>query len=125
MKFPFDQSFSPPMPVLVITLRNEHEGLSTGPLDALVDTGADGTVVPVAHLRNIRAPVIGRALLHSHLGVRHVVLHIADVRIAELVLPGIVVAADREGQELILDRDVLNRLRLLLDGPAQVTQVRR
>jgi len=41
------------MPVLVITLRNEHEGLSTGPLDALVDTGADGTVVPVAHLRNV------------------------------------------------------------------------
>jgi len=124
MKFPFDQSFSPPMPVLAVTLRNEHEGLSTGPLDALVDTGADGTVVPAAYLTDVRAPVIGHALLHSHLGVRHVFLRIADVQIAELLLPGMVIAADPEGQELILGRNVLNCLRLLMDGPAQVTQVR-
>jgi len=125
MKFPFNQSFSPPMPVLVVTLRNEHKGLSTGSLDALVDTGVDGTVVPAAYLKDIGAPVIGRARLHSHLGMRHVILHIADVQIAELVLPGVVIAADREGKELILGRDVLNHLRLLVDGPAQVTQVHR
>ena len=125
MKFPFDQSFSPPMPILIIALRNEHEGLSTGPLDALVDIGADGTVVPVAYLKDIRAPVVGRARLHSHVGLRHVNLHIADVQIAKLVLPGMIIAADHEGRELILGRNVLNRLRLLVDGPVQITQVRR
>ena len=125
MRFPFDQNFSPPMPVLIVTLQNEDEALSTEPLDALVDTGADGTVVPVAYLKHIKAPVIGRARLRSYLGVSYVILHIADVQISELILPGMVVAADREGRELILGRDVLNRLRLLIDGPSQVTQVRR
>ncbi len=53
------------------------------------------------------------------------VLHIADVLIGELVFPGLIMVANREGRELILGRDVLNRLCLLIDGPEQVTQVRR
>jgi len=123
MKFPFNQSLSPPMPVLDVTLQNDLAGLSVGPMEALIDTGADGTVVPVTYLREIRAPVVGRARLHYHLGVHDVVLHIADVQIGDLVLPGLIIVADREGQELILGRDVLNRFRLLIDGPDQVTQV--
>ncbi len=113
MKFPFDHSFSPPMPMMVIALRNEDEGLSTEPLNALVDTGADGTVVPEVYLKSIRAPLIGRARSRSHLGVRYVVLRIADVQIAELTLPGVIIAADRVGRELTLGRDVLNRFSLL------------
>ena len=113
MKFPFDHSFSPPMPMMVIALRNEDEGLSTEPLNALVDTGADGTVVPEVYLKSIRAPLIGRARSRSHLGVRYVVLRIADVQIAELTLPGVIIAADGVGRELTLGRDVLNRFSLL------------
>ncbi len=123
-KFPFNQSLSPPIPVLDVTLRNDLAGLSVGPMEALIDTGADGTVVPAMYLKDIRAPVVSQARLRYHLGVRDVFLHIADVQIGDLVLPGLVIAADREGQELILGRDVLNRLRLLIDGPHQITQVR-
>lgn len=75
-------------------------------------------------MKDIRAPTVGQARLRYHLGVRDVFLHIADVQIGDLVLPGVVIAADREGQELILGRDVLNRLCLLIDGPDQITQVR-
>ncbi len=57
------------------------------------------------------------------MGEHDVVLHIADVQIGELVLPGLIIVADREGYELILGRDVLNRLRLFIDGPDQVTRV--
>jgi predicted aspartyl protease len=125
MKFPFNRNLSPPMPVLDVVLRNDLADLSIGPMEALVDTGADGTVVPVTYLREIKAPVVGRARLHYHLGVRDVVLHIADVQIGELVFPGQIIVADREGRELILGRDVLNCLCLLIDGPEQITQVRR
>ncbi len=38
--------------------------------------------------------------------MRDVVLHIADVKIGELVFPGLIMVADREGRELILGRDV-------------------
>ncbi len=93
-------------------------------MEALIDTGADGTIVPTKYLKDIRAPTVGQARLRYHLGVRDVFLHIIDVQIEDMILPGVVVAADREGQEFILGRDVLNRLRLLIDGPDQIAQVR-
>ena len=45
-----------------------------------------------------------------------------DVQVGDIALPGLYAVGDDVGQEVVLGRDVLNRLRLLLDGPAQVTQ---
>ncbi len=36
----------------------------------------------------------------------------------ELILPGVLVAADDQGSDVLLGRNVLNKLILLLDGPA-------
>jgi hypothetical protein len=38
-------------------------------------------------------------------------------------LPGIEVVGDDLGNEILLGRDVLNRLRLLLDGPAEMSKL--
>ncbi|MFQ5859514.1 MAG: hypothetical protein ACE5LU_28280 [Anaerolineae bacterium] len=38
-------------------------------------------------------------------------------------LPGISAVGDDQGDEIILGRNVLNQLRLLLDGPANITEV--
>jgi hypothetical protein len=43
---------------------------------------------------------------------------VVDVRIGEWTLPGITIVGDERSSELIVGRDVLNRLRVLLDGPA-------
>ena len=40
-----------------------------------------------------------------------------------MVLPSIDVVSDPVGREVILGRNVLNKLRLLLDGPRQVTEI--
>jgi len=40
-------------------------------------------------------------------------LEIEDIR-----LPAVEVVGDEQGEEIVLGRNVLNRLRLLLDGPA-------
>jgi len=40
--------------------------------------------------------------------------------ISELTLSGIYVVGDELGDETVLGRNVLNRLRLLLDGPHEV-----
>ncbi len=50
-------------------------------------------------------------------------LFLVDVRIGESVLPHVQVVGDEVGDEVILGRDVLNKLKLLLDGPAAVTHV--
>ncbi len=36
----------------------------------------------------------------------------------ELILPGVLVAADDQGSDVLPGRNVLNKLILLLDGPA-------
>lgn len=40
-----------------------------------------------------------------------------------MTLPGVYVVGDDLGEEIVLGRDVLNRLRLLLDGPAALMQL--
>jgi hypothetical protein len=50
-------------------------------------------------------------------------LYLVDVRIGDVALPGVYVVGDDIGHEVILGRDVLNRLRLLLDGPAAMAQL--
>lgn len=50
-------------------------------------------------------------------------LFLVDVHIGENVLPHVQVVGDEVGDEVILGRDVLNKLKLLLDGPAAVAHV--
>jgi hypothetical protein len=54
---------------------------------------------------------------------RQVLLYLVDVLIGEITLPDIEVIGDELSDEIILGRDVLNRLRILLDGPALITTV--
>lgn len=96
-----------------------------GPLAALIDTGADGSLVPVRYLRAIPslAPV-DRRWLRSHWGESRMVrLYLVDVEVAGIRLPDIEVVADSVGDEVVLGRNALNRLRLVLDGPKQVIDI--
>jgi hypothetical protein len=43
---------------------------------------------------------------------------LVDVQIGEITVAGIEVVGDELSEEVILGRDVLNRLRVSLDGPA-------
>ena len=62
--------------------------------------------------------------MRSQWGERRVVyLYLVDLQIDATTFPGIYVVGDELGQESVLGRNVLNRLRLLLDGPAALTQI--
>ena len=92
--------------------------------DALVDTGADGTIIPIVHLRSVQAYPVAEASLRSHWGEsRRVHLFRVDLRINDILLPGITVVGDELGSEIVLGRDLLNKLRLLLDGPMNEIEV--
>jgi hypothetical protein len=89
-----------------------------------LDTGADATLIPLSFLQQLgsrRALEVG---LRSQWGERRdVFLHLVDVQIGEIMLPGVYVVGDDLGNEVVLGRDVINRLRLLLDGPENVTKI--
>ena len=126
MKYPYDQTYEPPFPVLSVVLANSEEGLRTTAEPALVDTGSDGTLVSMALLEDILAPVLAETRIRSHWGEwRPVQLFLVDVEINGLTLPGIFVVGDETGDGIVLGRNVLNKLDIALHGPIQVTEVQQ
>jgi predicted aspartyl protease len=124
MKVPYDANYQPPFPVVQIVIDNIEEDLQTDAVPALLDTGSDGSLVPIAYLRQILAPALSDIRIRSHWGEwRLVQLFVVDLVIDGLRLPGMLVVGDEQGDEVVLGRNVLNMLRLLLDGPANVTDV--
>jgi hypothetical protein len=58
----------------------------------------------------------------NHMGQMYDV-YLAVVEIGALQLPGIRILADKQNNEPILGRDVLNNLALTLNGPANVVEI--
>jgi predicted aspartyl protease len=120
----FLASYFPPIPVLSIYLTPVGEASQIGPLTAIVDTGADATLVPLRYLDDLDVPADYPTRLRGPWGsARRVQVYTTDIVIATLHLPGIEVVGDEMGNEIILGRNVLNHLVLLLDGPGQQSDV--
>jgi predicted aspartyl protease len=124
MKYPYTTFYRPPFPSAQIVLHNSEKELQTTAQSALLDTGSDGSLVPIAYLRGILAFPLTDTYIRSHWGERRAAqLFAVDIEINGLKLPGIFVVGDEQGDEIILGRNVLNKLRLLLDGPGNVTEL--
>lgn len=113
-------NYDPAMPVVEIGLISSVSGEQAVVLVAVIDSGADATMLPIDALQSADA-------LHYQLrGMRGVTgqpipvdtYHII-IRVGPYTIPGIKAVAMRAGSEAILGRDVLNQLELTLNGPAQ------
>ena len=124
MKFNYNQGYYPAIPTAEVTFVTVANSLRIGPFSAVIDTGADGTIVPINYLNQILASPTVEMTMRSQWGEsRPVLLYLVDIQIGDLVLPGIEVVGDELSDEIILGRDVLNRLNLLLEGPSGITTI--
>lgn len=122
MSIAYHSGYRPPFPMFVVDLFSEYARV--GPVTALLDTGADATLVPVLLLEEVKAPESGWATLRSHFGqFQPAQKYILDIEVNGMRLPGLYVVADEHGNDIILGRDVLNRLPIFLDGPQQQTDI--
>lgn len=116
--------FDPPMPVLDVVLSRPGSYATAAAAEAIVDTGADSTLIPLDILERIAAPQIDQAYIRGITGIREPVdLYLVTVQIAGLTISGIRAVALPAGASTILGRDVLNQLHLGLVGPANITEV--
>ena len=123
MIYRYDQSYFPPAPIVDVSFITAAESLRVGPLPALVVSGADGTIVPISYLDEIQAPPIVEMIIRSQWGERRtVMLYLVDVQIGDLTVPGIEVVGD-EVSQIVLGRDILNRLQVLLNGPGGIVEI--
>lgn len=118
MSHPFDPNYTPPFPSLPVIARNAENNKSTPMLTAYLDTGADGTLWPFRYLRALEITKMYPMRLRSHWGESRIVyIYTVDLEVAGYNFPGVEVVADDQGKQVLLGRNLLNRLLLLLDGP--------
>lgn len=116
--------YDPPMPVLDIAISRPRAREFSDPVEATIDTGADGTLLPIDLLEQIGAPHIDRAYLRGITGDRQRVdMYLVTVQVATVTVRGVRAAALPSGATPILGRDVLNQLHIALVGTAGVVEV--
>jgi predicted aspartyl protease len=110
----YSTDYDPPCPVLALRVAAPLEGSAVA-LVAVVDTGADVTLIPQPVAALLGLPAIAQARIAGVTGPAQT----ADLFAATIELAGRTVLAEVAafGAEAIIGRDLLSRLVLRLDGP--------
>ena len=120
----YDVSVFPPAPTFSVRFIALPHGADYGPVRAFLDTGADAIILPIGVIRQLKAGAVTLKTVRGYAGGRRSVrTYLVDIEIGGLTLPGIEVVGDDAVDQILVGRDVLNKLRLLLDGPGQRTEV--
>ncbi len=110
--------------MIEVNLSLPYEAFRGGPLLAFVDTGADATIVPTRYLVQLDAPIDNHKYARSHWGERRMVdIYVLDIGIGDSRILSVEVIGDGRGEEIVLGRDVLNKLILTLNGPKQFLEL--
>jgi predicted aspartyl protease len=121
---PYDQNYRPSAPSLTIRLYSFLQDRYSESFPALIDTGSDGTLLPLHRLAAIGAEESAPAWITGVTGDRRpVATYYIDIALGDVLIPGVRVIAATARNETLLGRDVLNRLSLFLDGPWQSLQI--
>lgn len=122
--YPDSQNYQPAMPVVEVGLGKGGEPKPDESRFALVDSGADGTLVPVDLLEEIGARQVGTARIRSILGDSQVAdIFFVSLQVGPHLLGAVRVIAGAEGDEIILGRNVLNQLVVTLNGLASTVEI--
>lgn len=123
--FPYDSDYTPPAPVLTIRVLAPGKRPKSETIQALVDTGADLTLLPLALLQRINAPFILSHRMRGLLGQSTPVdIYGVTIEIAGHTIKQVRVIAVRDNaEEPILGRNVLNQLVIRADGPEETLTI--
>jgi len=125
--YPYDNdNYEPAAPVVPIEIFVTQAASATQQVDALIDSGADATILPLPLLEAIRAPYADTHWWRTVSGERRSVsLFWVTIRVAGQTIHGVRAVGATFDTEPILGRDVLNQLVLTLDGLAEHTTITR
>jgi predicted aspartyl protease len=123
--FDYDTHYSgPPMPVVEVTLKNPVTEKEVSVEEALVDSGADGTIAPLRLLKQIQARRVDTVNMRPMRGpVYRVDIYEVELRIGSFRVPKAQVVADPQNEEMILGRNVLNQFVVTLNGLASMVEI--
>ncbi len=124
LTFSYSQDYNPPMPVVSIELGAPGRVPLGQLLYALVDSGSDGTLIPIDLLEKAGARYVGEARLRVITGASQLAdVYLANIRVGPHMVRGARVVAAPEQSEIILGRNVINHLIITLNGPASTIEI--
>lgn len=122
--YDYDFSFSPSMPVIDVALMPIERNRAPVQLTAMIDSGADGTLIPLSHLRAIKAHRAGQVILRSVTGAPTIVdVYEVALQVGPHLFSYVRAAADKHNTLIVLGRDILNHLVITLNGLASATEI--
>jgi hypothetical protein len=122
--YDYDFSFSPSMPVVDVALMPIARNREPVRMTAMIDSGADGTLVPLSQLRAIKAHRAGQVILRTVTGAPTVVdIYEVALQVGPHLFSYVRVAADKHNTLIVLGRDILNHLVITLNGLASATEL--
>ncbi len=122
--FDYDQSYVPAAPFLPITVDGYDPEKQAVTVSVFVDTGADGTMLPLPILLAVGAEYEDTVRLRGTTGNSlRVDRYTVRIQIGDETIHAVSVVAMAAGSEPLIGRDVLNHLILTLNGYASMTEV--
>ena len=116
--YDYDTTYNPAMPIIEIKVGNIAT-LPTLVLKALVDSGSDGTIIPLPYLKQIGARKYQKKWMRTITGQRaQIGLYLISIQIGIAQRARLAVAGDPQLEEAIIGRDLLNQFVVTLDGLA-------
>ena len=108
-----------PVPEALIEISNPANPSKSCQVNALVDSAADMTFIPESDIKSLGNLVSGIIKIRDANGnIKTMRTYFINLKIAEYNLPGLEVIAIPFTNAL-LGRDILNRFKIVLDGPNQ------
>jgi hypothetical protein len=124
LTFLYDESYFPAFPIVEIEIDGYDPASGRQTIAALVDSGADGTMIPLPTLQAVGAIFEDSMPLRGVTGhVQRVDRYTIAVRVGLHTIRAVHAVAVASDSEPIVGRDVLNELVVTLNGPAHTTEI--
>ncbi len=124
IRYRYNTQLQPPAPFVHLLLRNPADGSELPAVPAQIDTAADLTVLPQALVKNLGLAQIGSMLIGGLGGITYTLpTYVVLVGIHDLAMQPVKVVASADEAWPLLGRDLLNAVRLTLDGPQSVLEI--
>jgi predicted aspartyl protease len=122
--FAYSNAYTPAMPMVELGISLPKRSQADVTITALLDSGSDGTMLPVYLLDQIGAKPVGQGHIRGLLGhSRPIDLYLIKLYIGPHQLHAIRVIGIDAHEEPLVGRNVLNHLVITLNGLAGVTEV--
>ena len=124
IRYRYAQHLNPPAPFVNVALLCPQTGNRAANLPAQIDTAADRTVLPGPLVRALGLVEDGRLLFQDFAGdVVELPIFLVEIQVHDRAPVTVRAALGERELYILLGRDVLNALRILLDGPQGALEI--